>query len=165
MALPYNRASSHMILKPHHTRQSYELDTTGFHCSLWTKLKYGTITLAFGLVTLCLFPTHRFVMMLICAKLFSNPTMHDKIMGLAWTSFTEAYVTLAFDLATWILFETHCFVMIFICAICFSNPTDKVMGWIKTGVTEACRTKLGAGHDFGTHKRTHNTHKQTHTHG
>ena len=33
--------SCHVILKSHHARQSYELDMTGFYCSLWTKFKYG----------------------------------------------------------------------------------------------------------------------------
>ena len=30
-------------------------------------------------------------MMIICTKLFSNPTIHDKVMGQTQTSFTEAY--------------------------------------------------------------------------
>ena len=38
-----------------------------------------------------LFATHRLVMMIICAKLFSNPTMHNKVMGRTETGFTEVY--------------------------------------------------------------------------
>ena len=30
-------------------------------------------------------------MMIICAKLFSNPTMHNKVMGRTRTGFTEVY--------------------------------------------------------------------------
>ena len=39
-----------------------------------------------------LFATHRFIMMIICAKLFSNPTMHNKVMGQTRAGFTEVYV-------------------------------------------------------------------------
>ena len=38
-----------------------------------------------------LFATHRLVMMIICAKLFSNPIMHDKVMDRTRTGFTEVY--------------------------------------------------------------------------
>ena len=34
---------------------------------------------------------HCLVMMIICPKLFINPTMHDKIMAPTLTCFTEAY--------------------------------------------------------------------------
>ena len=30
-------------------------------------------------------------MMIICAKLFSNPSMHNKVMGLTQTGFPEVY--------------------------------------------------------------------------
>ena len=30
-------------------------------------------------------------MMIICAKLFSNPTMHNNVMGRTQTGFTEVY--------------------------------------------------------------------------
>ena len=43
------------------------------------------------LTTWFLFLTHCFVMMIICTKLFSNPTMHDKVTVLTWRSFSEAY--------------------------------------------------------------------------
>ena len=35
--------------------------------------------------------TNRLVMMIICAELFSNPAMHNKVMGLIRTDFTEVY--------------------------------------------------------------------------
>ena len=35
--------------------------------------------------------THRLVMMTICATLFSNPTMHNKVMGRTQTGSTEVY--------------------------------------------------------------------------
>ena len=34
-------------------------------------------------------PTHRLVMMIICARLFSNLTMHNKVMDRTRTGFTE----------------------------------------------------------------------------
>ena len=40
-----------------------------------------TVTLTLNLVTWFLFATHRLIMIIICAKLFSNPTMHNKVMG------------------------------------------------------------------------------------
>ena len=41
--------------------------------------------------TVTFFATHRLVMMIICAKLFLNPTMHNKVMGGTRTGFTEVY--------------------------------------------------------------------------
>ena len=38
-----------------------------------------------------LYAIHCLVMMIICATLFSNPTMYNKIMGRAQTGFTEVY--------------------------------------------------------------------------
>ena len=35
--------------------------------------------------------THHLVMMIICAKLFLNPTMHNQVMGRPQTGFTEVY--------------------------------------------------------------------------
>ena len=35
--------------------------------------------------------THRLVMMIICAKLFTNLTMHSKVMSRTRTEFTEVY--------------------------------------------------------------------------
>ena len=43
--------------------------------------KVLTVTLIFDLATWFLFATYPLVMMIICAKLFINPTMHNKVMG------------------------------------------------------------------------------------
>ena len=40
-----------------------------------------TMTLTFEVATWFLFVTYDLVMLIICAKLFSNPTMHNKVMG------------------------------------------------------------------------------------
>ena len=50
-----------------------------------------TVTLTFDLATRFLFPTHCLVMKIICAKLFSNPIMHQKVIGWTQTEVTEAY--------------------------------------------------------------------------
>ena len=34
---------------------------------------------------------HRLIMIIICATLFSNPTMQNKVMGRTRTGFTEVY--------------------------------------------------------------------------
>ena len=47
--------------------------------------------MTFDLVTWFLFATHRLVTIIICAKLFSNPTLHNKVMGRTRTGFTEVY--------------------------------------------------------------------------
>ena len=39
--------------------------------------------MTFDLATWFLLATYRLVTMIICAKLFSNPIMHNKVMG--WT--------------------------------------------------------------------------------
>ena len=41
--------------------------------------------------TCFLFTTHCLVVMIICAKLFSNPSMHNKVMGQTRTGSTEVY--------------------------------------------------------------------------
>ena len=48
------------------------------------KIKVPTVTLTFDLATWFLQAT-RLVLMIICAKYFSNPTMHDEVVG--WTLF------------------------------------------------------------------------------
>ena len=53
--------TQHVLLKPMH--------------------KVLTVTLTFDLATWFLLVTYPLVMMIICAKLFINPTMHDKSMG------------------------------------------------------------------------------------
>ena len=45
----------------------------------------------FDLATWFLFLTYRLVMMIICAKLISNPTKQNKVMGRTRTGFTEVY--------------------------------------------------------------------------
>ena len=66
------------------------------------KVKVRTVTLAFDLATWFLLTTHRLVIMIIsgkyrlvtmiiCVKLFSNPTMHNKVMGRTQTGFTEVH--------------------------------------------------------------------------
>ena len=50
-----------------------------------------TVTLNFDLAIWFLFATHRLVMIIICAKLFLNPTMHDKVIGQTRTRSTEVY--------------------------------------------------------------------------
>ena len=50
-----------------------------------------TVTFTFDQVIQFSFATHHFVLIIICAELFSNLTMHDKDIGQIQTSFTEAY--------------------------------------------------------------------------
>ena len=93
------------------------------------------MNLIFDLVRCFLFATHCIIMMIICTKLFLNPTMHVKVMGRTRTRFTEAYVqslsaavTLTFDLVICFLFVTCRLVMMIICVKLFINPImhDKV---------------------------------------
>ena len=53
------------------------------------KVSVQTVTLTFDLAIWFLFATHRLVMMIIHAKLFLNPTMHNKVMDRTRTGFTE----------------------------------------------------------------------------
>ena len=50
-----------------------------------------SVTLTFDKAIWFPFMTYRFVVIIICANLFPNPTMHDKVMGQTQTGFTEAY--------------------------------------------------------------------------
>ena len=43
------------------------------------KVSEQTVTLTFNLVIWFLFVTHHLIMIIICAHLFSNPTMHYKL--------------------------------------------------------------------------------------
>ena len=54
------------------------------------KVYVQTVTLIIDLTTWFSLMTHCFVMMIICTKLFSNLTMHDKVMLLTGTSSIEA---------------------------------------------------------------------------
>ena len=47
--------------------------------------------LTFDLKIWFLIVTHRLTMIIICAKLYSNPTMRNKVMGRTQTGFTEVY--------------------------------------------------------------------------
>ena len=67
-------------------------------------VKVWTVTLTFDLETWFLFMTHRLVMMIICAQLFSNPAMHNKVMGRTRTGSTEVYaqsLSADYDLDLW----------------------------------------------------------------
>ena len=55
------------------------------------KVKERTLTLTFNQVIWFFIAAHRLIMIIICAKLFSNPTMHNKVMGRTQTGFTEVY--------------------------------------------------------------------------
>ena len=72
--------------------ESYGLDSNSFHWSLCTKFK---CRLWPWLLTWFLF-AHCLVMMIICATLFSNPTMHNEVT--AWTSKCE---DLGFNYTNW----------------------------------------------------------------
>ena len=77
-----------LFFKSHHAWQSYGPDMNMFH---WSPCKKFTVTLTFDLATWFLFATNRLVTMLICAKLISIPTMHDKVMGGTHIGVTKAY--------------------------------------------------------------------------
>ena len=99
------------------------------------KVLVQTVTLAFNLATWFLFATYYPVMMIICAKLFLNPTMHNKVMGRTQTGSTEV---------------THCLVVMIICAKLFFNPTmhNKVLGRTQTGSTEVYTHSLSVDCDL-----------------
>ena len=109
------------------------------------------MTLTFTLVTWFLFATHSLIMIIICDKLFSNPTMHNKVMGRTRTGLTEVYAqslsadcNLDLNLATWFLIVAHHLVMMIICAKLISNPTmhKKVMGRTQTSLCTKFKCKL-----------------------
>ena len=94
-------------------------------------------------------------MMIICAKLYLNPTMHNKVMGPTRTGFTEVYVkslsaNCDLDLAIWFLLRTYRLVMMIIYAKLFSNPTMhyEVMGRTRTGFTEVYARSLSVDCDL-----------------
>ena len=115
------------------------------------------MTLTFNLATWFLFATHRLIVIIICAKLFSNPTTHNKVMGRNRTSFTGLCskfkvrtVTLTSDLAAWFLFATHYLIMIIICAKLFSNSAmyNKFMRRTRIGFIETYAQSLSADFDL-----------------
>ena len=62
---------------------------TGFTKPVHLCTEYADCDL--DLATCVLFTTHCLVMVIICADLFINPTMHGKVMCQTQTGFTEAY--------------------------------------------------------------------------
>ena len=92
MVLVCNTLSCHddhlcqIIFKSHYALRHKEVSLKSMH-----KVRVLTVTLTFDLATWFLLATHRLVMMIICAKLFSNPTMHNTVMGQTQTGFTEVY--------------------------------------------------------------------------
>ena len=52
-------------------------------------IKERTVTLTYNLATLFLLATHCLVVIIICAKLFLNPTMHNKVLGRTRTGLTS----------------------------------------------------------------------------
>ena len=91
---------------------------------------------------------HYLVMMIVNTKSFSNPTLHNKVMGRTRTGFTivnAQSLSADCDLDLWpndmVLVATHYPVMVTICAQLFSNPS--------------CMAKLRPGHDSETHTHTH----------
>ena len=96
-------------------------------------------------------------MMIICAKLFWNPSLHNKVMCRTQTCSTEVYaqsLSVECDLDLWpsdmVLFATHRLVKMIICAKLFWNPTvhNKVMGRTRTGFTEVYAQSLSADCDL-----------------
>ena len=55
------------------------------------KVYVWTVTLTFDQATWFLFTAHCLDMIIIDAKLFINPTLHNKVLGWAQTCFTETY--------------------------------------------------------------------------
>ena len=80
----------YFFFKSHHAWQSYGLDMNRFHWSLRPKDKCW-LTLTFDITTWFLFATHRLVMIIICTKLFTDPTMNDNVTGPTRTGFTKAF--------------------------------------------------------------------------
>ena len=87
------------------------------------------MTLTVNLVMWILIAAHCLIMIIICAKLFSNPTMHNKVMGQTRTDLTEVYAQslsagCAFDLwpSDMVLFSTNRLFMMIICAKLFLIP-------------------------------------------
>ena len=85
-------------------------------------------------------------MMIICAKLLSNPTLHNKVMGRIQIGFTEVYAqSLSADCGLdlqpsdmVLIGYTSSYHVNHLCQL-FSNPTmhSKVMGWTRTGLPES----------------------------
>ena len=65
------------------------------------------MTLTFNLATWFLFATHCLIMLIICANVFSNPTMHNKAMGRTWTGFSGLGTKFKRRLWPWPLTQRH----------------------------------------------------------
>ena len=61
------------------------------HNKIMGQTRTGFTTVCALSLSAVLFATHCLVIMIICAKLVSNPTMHNKVMGRTRTGFTEVY--------------------------------------------------------------------------
>ena len=114
------------------------------------------MTLTFILATWFLFVTYCLIMVIIYAKLFLNPTMHNKVMGRTRAGFTEVYAQrlsadcdLDLHPSDMVWFATYGLVMIIIRAKLFLNPTmhNKVMGRKRTGFNEVNAQSLSADCD------------------
>ena len=84
------------------------------HNSGMHKLQVPTVTLTFDQATWFLHAKYRLVVMIICAKQYLNPTMHDEVMMKLWVRHDSRRqkplvptVTLTFDLATSFLYATN----------------------------------------------------------
>ena len=110
------------------------------------------MTLIFNLATWFMFATHRLIMIILSAKLLSNPSMHNKGMSRTRTGFTDLCTKFNADYdldlrpSAWFLLATHLSVMMIICAELLENPTmhNKVMGRTQPGFTEICTQRLSA---------------------
>ena len=104
------------------------------------------MTLTYNLAKWFLFATHSLVMIIFCAKLFLNPTIHNKVIGRIRTGFPEVY---AQSLGADCNLDLQPSGMVLVCdtsschdyhAKLFANPTmhNKDMGRTQTGFIEAC---------------------------
>ena len=75
-----------VIFKSHHAWQRYWPDTNRFYWSICTKFKSRL-----PLWPMTLFATHHFVIMIIYARLFTNPNRLDKVIGQTLTGFADVY--------------------------------------------------------------------------
>ena len=115
------------------------------------------MALTFDLVIWFLFATHRLVMVIICVKLFSNSTMHNKVLGRTRTDFTEVYAqSLSADCD--LNLQPSDMVLVLDTSSCHDDHLCQTIFQ-----SLLCTAKLWPGHGSGTHTHTH-THIHTHTH-
>ena len=116
------------------------------------------MTLTFDLAAWFLFTTHRLVMMIICAKLFSYPTMHNKVTGWTRTGFIEVYtqsLRADCDLDIW---SSD---MVLNCHISSCHDDHLCHIIFKSHHVQLSTAKLWPWHDSGTHTYTHTRTGQT----